>query len=287
MKDKRLIIHPPEGVPIQFMLATRGSRFGAQFLDVLLTYGGLLLLMLVWLQVLDLSFIATLFFLLVFLLRTPYYIFAELVWNGRTLGKKLTRIRVISADGTRLSPYQITARNLMKEIEVFLPIAMLLGDSALAGPERWALFGWMIAVLSVPLFNRRNQRLGDILAGTLVVEQPATLLLPDLASQAVSAKAGFRFSPQQLGIYGRFELQALEAILRDRPQTPQAQARIDAIARTIQRKTGYEGPVLVADHWDFLSDFYRQQRGFLESRHLMGDTRENKFHETTKNVARS
>ena len=37
---------PPEGVPIGFNIATLGSRFGAQFLDILFTYGGALLLLL-------------------------------------------------------------------------------------------------------------------------------------------------------------------------------------------------------------------------------------------------
>ena len=38
------------------------------------------------------------------------------------------------------------------------------------------------------------------------------------------------------------------------------------------------------DDWEFLSDFYRQQRQYLESRQLFGDAREDKFHDKA-NVA--
>ncbi len=281
MKNRTVSIYPPEGVPIGFELASNGSRFGAQFIDLLLTYGGLFLLFwaLVSIDLLDWYFLGTLFFMLVFLVRTPYYIFAELVWNGRTLGKRLVRTRVISADGTRLSPYQVVARNLMKEVEVFLPIAILFGGGGAGVWLGLALVVWMIGVLCVPLFSKRNQRLGDMIAGTLVIDQPATRLLPDLAARAASGRAGFTFTQEQLQIYGRFELQALEKILREPPKTPQLTARVDEVAQTIRRRIGFDDQLSPADHWDFLSDFYRQQREFLESRHLFGDTRENKFHD--------
>ncbi len=280
MSNKTLSIHPPEGVPISFALASIGARFGGQLIDILLTYGGLILFF--WLMIFtgiwDWSFLAALFLLLSFLVRTPYYIFSELVWNGRTLGKRITKTRVISADGKRLSAYQIVVRNLMKEVEVFMPIAVLFGGDLIGSESKAFMTFWMIAVLCVPLFSKRNQRLGDMIAGTLVVDQPATVLLPDLAVQNPSDRVDFTFTPEQLGIYGRFELQTLEQILREPPHTQEATDRLDAVARTIAEKIGFEGQVSPADHWDFLSDFYRQQREFLESRHLFGDTRENKFH---------
>ena len=110
----------PEGVPITFDLASRGTRLGAQILDILITYGSVLLLVMFlgYTSFLGYAALVSLFLLLTFFVRIPYYIFAELVWNGRTLGKRITRIRVISATGQRLTPHQIVARNLMKEVEV-------------------------------------------------------------------------------------------------------------------------------------------------------------------------
>lgn len=284
MKDRRIEIVPPEGVPVSLVVATGGSRLGAQSLDILITFGGmfLFLLFIIYANLVDDGLLSSLFFLLVFFLRVPYYIFSELVWNGRTLGKRIVKIRVISADGGRLTPHQIVARNLMKEVEVFLPATTLLTGSFGNGWTGFAIFIWMCAILLFPLLNKRRLRLGDMIAGTLVVEQPKAQLLPDLAAQKVKTQTGFVFDVSHLNIYGRYELQALESILRERPTTPEASQRVSDVVRTIRRKINYVEQLLPNDHWVFLTDFYRQQREYLESRQLFGDARENKFHDTPK-----
>lgn len=284
MKDRRIEIVPPEGVPVSLVVATGGSRLGAQSLDILITFGGmfLFLLFIIYANLVDDGLLSSLFFLLVFFLRVPYYIFSELVWNGRTLGKRIVKIRVISADGGRLTPHQIVARNLMKEVEVFLPATTLLTGSFGSGWTGFAIFIWMCAILLFPLLNKRRLRLGDMIAGTLVVEQPKAQLLPDLAAQKVKTQTGFVFDVSHLNIYGRYELQALESILRERPTTPEASQRVSDVVRTIRRKINYVEQLLPNDHWVFLTDFYRQQREYLESRQLFGDARENKFHDTPK-----
>lgn len=271
---------PPEGVPIHFAIATLGSRFGAQLLDILVTYGGalLVLLALLYLGLLSWSALAALYALVSFFIRVPYYALSELVWNGRTLGKRMVRIRVISFDGRRLTPHQIVARNLMKEVEVFIPIATIFGAGNTSGSVDLVLLVWFVAVLLVPVFNRRRQRLGDMLADTIVVETPRAVLLPDLS--ATEARRGYEFRAEHLGIYGRYELQVLEEVLRTPPKTAEARARLSEIAQTIRRRTGYDETVPEAREWDFLMEFYRAQREFLESRHLFGDSRENKFHGT-------
>ena len=278
--ERPIDILPPEGVPVSLRIATGGSRFGAQSLDIMITFGGLwlFLILMLWMNILDDSLFASLFFLMIFLIRVPYYIFSELVWNGRTLGKRIVKIRVISADGRRLTPHQVVARNLMKEVEVFMPLTTLLSGSFANGWSGFAICVWMFAILVFPLLNKRRMRLGDMIAGTLVVEQPKAALLPDLAAQTKKADVGFVFDVSHLNIYGRYELQALEGILRDRPTTPQARARVSDVVKTIRRKIDYVEPLLPNDHWAFLTDFYRQQREYLESRQLFGDARENKFH---------
>ena len=98
MSKNNVDITPPEGVPISLAIASVGARFGAQTLDFLITFGGLFLFVLglIWINVLDWALMGTLFFLLIFFVRVPYYVFTELVWNGRTLGKRIVKIRVIS-----------------------------------------------------------------------------------------------------------------------------------------------------------------------------------------------
>lgn len=269
---------PPEGVPIAFAIASMGARIGAQLLDILITYLGsfLLLLLVIWLGILSWSALGALFVLMTFFLRAPYYILSELVWNGRTLGKRLVGIRVVSVDGRRLTPHQIVARNLMKEVEVFLPIATIFGAVDNPGVADILLLVWFLAVLVVPFVNKRNQRLGDMMAGTLVVETPKSVLLPDLSLEPRSAGAAYEFRAEHLDVYGRYELQVLEDILRSPPRTPDAEKRLSEVAQTIRRRIRYDEVIPPSREWEFLRAFYRQQREYLESRHLFGDTRESK-----------
>jgi uncharacterized RDD family membrane protein YckC len=271
---------PPEGVPITFDLASRGTRLGAQLLDILITFGGLALviLFLFYTNILAGSALIALFLLLTFFVRIPYYIFAELVWNGRTPGKRITGIRVISATGQRLTPHQIVARNLMKEVEVFLPITTLFGADDLGTAAGLAMVVWMFVVLLVPFLNRKRQRLGDMIGDTLVVNMPKAILLPDLATADKPARQRFQFDPEHLEIYGKYELQTLETLLRTPPKTQEQYERMRDVARTIIRRIGYTEKVAAIDHREFLMAFYAQQRGFLENRHLFGDSRKDKFH---------
>lgn len=275
---KILPLTPPEGVPIAFVQATMGARVGAQVLDIMFTYGGLILVLLgaVWWGALSFGGLLALYALLSFLVRVPYYILSELVWNGRTPGKRIVGIRVVSLDGRSLTAHQIVARNVMKEVEVFLPVATLFSAQNLTLTFGIILILWTIGVVIVPFANRRNQRLGDMVAGTMVVETPKPRLLPDLSTQAQAA--GYLFEPQHLDIYGRYELQTLEAVLRDPPRTPEAQQRQSEIAQTIRRRIAYDEAVPPARELEFLTAFYRQQRAYLESRNLFGDARADKHH---------
>ncbi len=277
---------PPEGVPISFTIASVMARFGAQTLDLLLTWGaGIAFVLLVaWANIISWNGFMTLLVLLMFLLRVPYYILSELVWNGRTLGKRIARIRVISADGRRLTPWQITARNLMKEVEFFTPFTLMLAASSdsLGTWGRWIMVIWVLAVTIIPLANKRRQRLGDMIAGTLVVENPKAVLLPDLATTASAQTIErFTFQPHHLDHYGRFELQTLEGILRDRIQNQRSWEELGKVTGAIITKIGYAEPVAPTERREFLLAFYRAQREHLESRRLFGDRREDKHHART------
>lgn len=81
---------PPEGVPITFAIASIGTRFGAQFLDIVFTSIIMFVcaVAILFTGVLPMTAEAMLMVLLGFLVQIPYYILSELIWNGRTLGKK-------------------------------------------------------------------------------------------------------------------------------------------------------------------------------------------------------
>ncbi|MEM1297800.1 MAG: RDD family protein, partial [Pseudomonadota bacterium] len=181
---------PPEGVPLKFETAGLGLRFGAQLLDIVLTMLaiGAFLLLLAIMDILPSTALWTLFSLLFFLIRAPYYILAEILWNGQTLGKRICRIRVIGADGRSLRPYQVAARNLMKEAEVFYPGTMLLAAQGMGILGNIILLIWITILLAVPLMNRKRQRLGDMIANTYVIHQPQALLMPDVSTRADAAQ---------------------------------------------------------------------------------------------------
>ncbi|MGG7567163.1 RDD family protein [Rhodovulum sp. DZ06] len=285
---RKVWLTPPEGTPIAFSIAPYGSRVGAQLIDLALPNMalGVLFLLVTLSEVFTWQTAATLFILLSFLARTPYYILSELLWNGATPGKRMVGIRVISADGRRLTPQRIVARNLLKEAEVFLPVGLVFAGASLSDGADALLALWMLGTVCVPLFNRRRRRLGDMIGGTIVVNRPDAALRPDLAVKGPDKGAwpgapkppGFVFDPAQLSIYGRRELQALERILRNPPQNDQQRAEVLRVARTIEGKIGYPEPVTEPRAWAFLTDFYAAQREHLESRRLFGEDRADKFH---------
>ena len=279
---------PPEGVPLKFEVAGLGMRFAAQFLDILLTLLGIgaFLLLLAVMDILPGSAMTTLFALLFFLIRAPYYILTEILWNGQTLGKRITRLRVVGADGRSLRPYQVAVRNMMKEAEVFYPGTMIFASALLGPGEIIILLIWISILLAVPLMNRKRQRLGDMIAGTYVVHQPQAMLMPDVSTRAgAEQKEKFQFLAHQLDHYGAFELQTLERVLQvDTAKfLPEAvrrhQDNLVAIFEKVVAKIEYTERVRQDEIPEFLEAFYVAQRRYLETRKLFGDARVDKFHQ--------
>jgi uncharacterized RDD family membrane protein YckC len=228
-----------------------------------------------------------------FFLRTFYFSFFELIWRGRTPGKRLIGLRVIDRAGGPLRPSSVVVRNLLREIEVFLPLSVLMMPDVVgnAGLVRLCATIWIGIFALMPLFNRQGLRIGDMVAGTLVVASPKAALLPDLVDRA-APHAGtaptmraqpvsdrFTFEPQQLEHYGIYELQTLEAVLR-RTDVHASQTRRE-IADRIRRKIDwssdadwnfkYDGIVV-----EFLQAFYVAQRAHLERKMLFGKRRRDK-----------
>ena len=273
-------IPTPEGVPLRFAVASAGDRAGAFCLDALLIslLLGAVLIPLGLLGLMEESF-ASLALLFFFLMRNFYFSGSEILFRGRTIGKRAVGVQVIDRAGRALRIESIFARNLTREIEVFLPTMILLGgDSVLPFLPPWArlvMLIWVIFFLCFPLFNRDRLRMGDLVAGTLVVRAPKRTLLPDLtdtvAATELEEDQRFRFTPEQLEAYGIYELQVLEKILR---QKDSPQETLDAVVEKIAEKISYDG--ILTPSRDFLTAFYRAQRAYLEGRLLMGDKREDK-----------
>src|SRR4030095_10505645 len=87
----------PEGVELRVELAERGERAGAFLIDALFVVGAVLVLVFgtIWLMTVLEGYALAFGLVVFFLLRTFYFSFFELIWRGRTPGKRLLRLRVI------------------------------------------------------------------------------------------------------------------------------------------------------------------------------------------------
>ncbi len=298
MTTRRLALQTPEEVPLTFELAPVGLRilsFGIDIFIVLLSV--ILIALLVNELILDSVWedsdetanigmaIANLAF---FLIWNFYFITTELRWQGKTIGKRLTGIRVIARDGGPLSADLVFARNLTRDLETLIPLLALANPSVIGLDAPWLLglcWLWLAALLLMPLLNRYHARLGDLVAGTLVVMAPRERLLPDLVereenevmSSTVRAEdSHYRFGPDQLDTYGIKELQILEDVLRRYPDQIDREL-VNTIADRIRTKIVWTPePGTPFEAYAFLRAFYAAQRAHLEHKMLFGQRRESK-----------
>ena len=170
--QETLIIETPERVQLEFSLASIGNRFLAVAIDHFIQY--LTIILVAWLALSLAGFSSSdivdapdrlvsempkwtiaILIILLFLIFSGYFVVFEWMWNGQTPGKRLMKLRVIRDDGRPLTLWEAIARNLLR-----------IGD---------AVPGFILPVYSVGLIviflSSRDQRLGDIFAGTVVVRE--------------------------------------------------------------------------------------------------------------------
>ena len=273
---KRRTLVTPEGVDLQLSLADGGQRVGAFFLDLLIMFVALIALT-VAAGIIIAAFrgssaqIGAIVWLLgFFLLRNFYFILMEMSPRAATWGKRAMGLRVVARSGERLTADRVIARNMMREIEVYLPVSFLFYDASEGAGGGWTILVgllWTGLFLFFPLFNRDRLRVGDLLAGTWVVNVPRRKLGVDSLNVGQESQR-FRFTEAQLDVYGIYELQTLEQVLRN----DQAEA-IAAVAATIRGKIGH--PDQGFDR-DFLISYYDALRARMERNLLFGKRRESK-----------
>ena len=157
---EKLTIDTPEQIALEFPLAGAGSRFLALAIDSLIQIGGLLALGLLGLGALWLRsagfqasstwIVAGLLFA-GFAIYYGYFAVFEAMWGGQTPGKRTVGLRVIKVSGEPITTYEALLRNLLRIVDQMPAI-------------------YAVGVLSV-FFTSRNQRLGDLVAGTVVVQE--------------------------------------------------------------------------------------------------------------------
>jgi uncharacterized RDD family membrane protein YckC len=151
--EDRMTIETPEGVSVTVPLAGVGSRFIAAAIDAVIQFT-LLICAVVVFGVFELGGGASggLLALSAFLIFFVYDVAFEVLAYGRTPGKRWTGLRVVRATGEPVGFVTSVIRNLLRLVD-FLPSAYLVGIASI-------------------LVTSRNQRLGDIAAGTVVARAP-------------------------------------------------------------------------------------------------------------------
>ncbi|MBD2464076.1 RDD family protein [Oscillatoria sp. FACHB-1407] len=164
----RITLQTPESVELEFTLAGIGNRALALAIDYLVMLIFLGVSLLLWwgfsaqlfryldnLQI-DYSGLANWLLaiaaLLVFFVWIGYFAAFETVWRGQTPGKRFAKIRVIRDDGRPARLPQAILRSLLRPVDDVMSIGM-----------------WMI------IFGSQEKRLGDWVAGTLVVQEERTI----------------------------------------------------------------------------------------------------------------
>lgn len=171
--EETLIIETPERVPLAFALASIGNRFLAVAIDHFLQYFVIFVVAWAFLSLSGIGSMETienssffqempkwtiaLMIVVLFLIFAGYFVFFEWLWNGQTPGKKLLKLRVIREDGRPITLWEALARNLLRIFD--------------------AVPGFVLPVYSVGLItiflSSRDQRVGDMFAGTVVVRERA------------------------------------------------------------------------------------------------------------------
>lgn len=148
-----VVLATPEGVAIELTLAGLGSRMAATMVDTAIQVAIqiALFVLLIGLGERGSALGIALFSLLSFLAFFGYGVLFETLASGRTPGKRVTGLRVIRSGGRPVGFTASAVRNLVRLID-FLPFLYAVGIASI-------------------LFSARNQRLGDIAAGTLVVRE--------------------------------------------------------------------------------------------------------------------
>jgi uncharacterized RDD family membrane protein YckC len=173
-----IAILSPEKTVLTYRVAGLGSRALAHFVDGLIIAGFIYALSTIVIMVsgagamigsTDLAQLAFgVLILIISLLPFAYFIFFEGLWNGQTLGKKMAGIRVRMADGTPITFGAATARNLLRVAD-FLPALYFLGTISM-------------------FLNPKLQRVGDLVAGTIVTHE----------TRAITS---FSIAPHRVGIH--------------------------------------------------------------------------------------
>ena len=206
--DDRFTIETPEGVELELTLAGLGSRLGAALLDIVIQIVVFLAVALALTLAgnrlsADLEiFVLGMASLLIALVILGYHIVFETLNGGRTPGKAAFGVRVTMVDGRPVTLTAVTLRTLLRLVD-FLPALYLAGATSI-------------------IATARNQRLGDLVANTVVVRYRTAVVPVPAHALKWSVRKGWdvaTVTDAELALVRRF-------VSRSYDLTPEARARL-------------------------------------------------------------
>ena len=149
----QLTIATPEGVGLTVVLADVGSRGVAYAIDITIQFlFDLALFLGLGIAGAPSGLVLAIFVVAVFMMLFGYFTLFEAFDGGRTPGKRLIGLRVLSADARPMTFWRSLVRNLLRLIDALSAV-------------------YLVGITSV-LATKKNQRLGDLAADTIVVRVP-------------------------------------------------------------------------------------------------------------------
>lgn len=223
--DTTAEVETPEHVRFRYHVAGPARRALAYLLDALIR-GAILLCFVVVAGIAGVASGSSIahastgvILLVAFVLEWGYYVFWEVVWNGTTPGKRAFRLRVVTEAGYPLRFFDSLLRNLLRGAD-FLPFLYAIG----------------VVVMGC---DRRFRRLGDLVAGTMVIAEERHAVTTALTiSPPPNAKELARL-PQRVPLSGD-ELEAIELFLRRGSRLPPAREEelAEMVAPIFARRIG-------------------------------------------------
>jgi uncharacterized RDD family membrane protein YckC len=235
-----LVIDTPEQIPLEFPLAGIGSRFLALALDTLFqaVFGMILAATAIAMGArahkMPTRGVWTFAVLVIlwFLVQFGYFMLFEAIWNGQTPGKRLTHLRVIQDSGRPITVYEAAARNLLRIVD------------SIPG-----LYG--VAIISA-LFSAKSKRLGDYVAGTVVVHEKPPMLETGVRWDVAASAGSSRYDVSQITPE---EFQLIEAFLFRRNQ----------LAAEVRAETGRRIMTRLSARFEFSPEDARNPEALLET----------------------
>ena len=199
----KLEIRTPEGIALRTELSGAGARFAAALIDGILfafAYAGMGLALYLLVKVGGGEISEFIFGLMAAGSVLGYMLLTlclHALWRGQTVGKRVMGLRVLSVEGYPAGWLALTLRTIVLPIDVLIPLPI----------------PGVLGLASIALSDRR-QRLGDLVAGTVVVSEAHTPATPDPFPEETWAGLEPKTLALSAGLAARLDAEDL-ALLRD------------------------------------------------------------------------